>query len=321
MASLGLFLALCVSGTLGAKILESPPVTNFGDWGPWEHCLAGEYAVGFQLKTESWLGPLLDDTAINGIRLLCGKPGDEAYGGSHPVSSSVGQWGTWGAIFGCRGLVNGFQFRSEAAGQIDCSAANNMRAFCSASDNFVEGDGERFGTWTTPQHCETKQALCGIQSQLQPWQNERDDTSLNNMRTECCDVEDPAITCSPTDNLKFLIRCDNSLGSTPLNCVYTHKFGLSYAEVDSVTEAYESLGFKLEEAGYELKNNYGTNFPISPVTGYDWTNAPAGTWISETSGQGNVEVAPGDITEVYQIVGTCGIYSPATNGFKEVIAN
>jgi len=170
------------------------------------------------------------------------------------------------------------------------------------------------------QHCDPKQALCGIQVQVQPWQNERDDTSFNNLRTECCDVEDPAAICTPTDNLKFLIRCDNTQGSAPISCVYNYNFGISYDVIDSVSETYESLGFDLANAGHALKTSYG-NYGVSPVTGYNWTQAPAGTWLLETAGQGTVQVGPGHASEIYQIFGNCGIYGAATNSFKEVSSN
>jgi len=88
--------------------------------------------------------------------------------------------------------------------------------------------------------------------------------------------------------------------------------------VDSVSEAYESIGYILEDAGNALRLNYRENYGESPVTGYNWTNAPTGTWIKETTAQGTVEVNPGYIAEIFQVAGRCGIYAASTNSFKEV---
>jgi len=78
MFVLGLSVLSILAVGVSEKILESPQVSNFGDWGQWDRCPEGEYVVGFQLRTEAWLGPLLDDTALNGIYYYCEAPGEEA---------------------------------------------------------------------------------------------------------------------------------------------------------------------------------------------------------------------------------------------------
>jgi len=141
------------------------------------------------------------------------------------------------------------------------------------------------------------------------------------LKSECCDVDNPGSICKPSDELRFLIRCDNRNGSTPISCVYQYKSGLSYHTIDSATEAYESLGFNLENVGGALKENYYGNLGMSPITGYDWTGAPASTWNPELSSQGSLEVAPGWMSEVFQITGNCGLYAAKTDTFKEVLIN
>ncbi|EMP39285.1 Vitelline membrane outer layer protein 1 like protein [Chelonia mydas] len=69
-ATLGLVLVCCLWGAWAQTKIE---VTNGGIWGSWgeeETCPDKSFAIGFSLKVEL---PQLsgDDTALNGIRLLC----------------------------------------------------------------------------------------------------------------------------------------------------------------------------------------------------------------------------------------------------------
>jgi hypothetical protein len=51
IAILSLILVFSVSNC--SEMITSPPITNWGTWGPFHHCANGTVARGFQLKTES----------------------------------------------------------------------------------------------------------------------------------------------------------------------------------------------------------------------------------------------------------------------------
>ena len=148
-------------------ILSSPQVTNWGEWKEWEYCPEGSYVVGMQLKTEGSQGMFHDDTALNGVKLYCDVIGSRK--NDIAIASGTDEWGSFGREFFCEGIATGFQLRSEKSQSFmaDDTAANNLRLYCNQNDDFVEGDGLEFGDWTQAQQCLTKQAICGIQTQVE----------------------------------------------------------------------------------------------------------------------------------------------------------
>jgi hypothetical protein len=157
---------------LSEIVLENPEVTGWGSWGEMELCPEGTFASGIQLKVESDQGSSGDNTALNGIRLLCLRPGDDDFDRATAVTSSIGPWGSWGKPRYCdHGVLLGFQMNSQSYQESgDDTAANNVRIFCSnLKGGFLEGDGYNWGKWTEPQKCLSKQAICGIQTQIEPY--------------------------------------------------------------------------------------------------------------------------------------------------------
>lgn len=156
------------SGLTEDVILRSPEVTNFGGWHAWEYCPLGTYVVGMQLKTERYGGVFYDDTSLNGVKLYCA-----AVGYRHTnvtVKSGINVRGSFRNSFFCEGVATGFQLKSEAYQTVfaDDTAGNNLRFYCNNQGNkLIEGDGEGFGDWTRAQHCYNKQALCGVQTQVE----------------------------------------------------------------------------------------------------------------------------------------------------------
>jgi len=141
-------LSILLSAT--AQHIVSPPVTDWGDWGYFDNCPNGTAARGFQLKTEPFKGPLVDDTALNAIRFFCGNPLDP---NTRIITSALGSWGIWGNTYACGqdGFIVGFQLRVERPGLVqDETATNNARFICSNMEdpnNYIEGDGLNFGSW------------------------------------------------------------------------------------------------------------------------------------------------------------------------------
>lgn len=125
----------------------------------------------------------------NAIRLFCGEPLDE---GTIHVTSTEGTYGNWGGIFVCPqgSYINGFALRVETNGIDDETATNNVRFYCNNSpESYIEGDGLGFGIWRDSRRCAMTEALCALQTQVQEPQGLLiDDSSLNNIAAECCDV-------------------------------------------------------------------------------------------------------------------------------------
>lgn len=155
--------------------LESPRITDWGEWGEFDSCPENTFVRGMRLKTEPAQGPG-DDTALNGISFMCGVLGEPQkilHSLSRQIHSSTGKWGTWGASYECpESYAVGFQLRSEERqnGQDD-TAANNLRIFCSNSDpnnaNYLEGSGLSWGEWTDTRFCEYGSAICAIRTQVE----------------------------------------------------------------------------------------------------------------------------------------------------------
>jgi hypothetical protein len=145
-------------------------MTNTNFIFPLDHCPNGTFVRGFQLKTEPAKGALIDDTAGNAVRLYCGDPFDDT---TPTVISSEGDFGFWGSIFACPpgSYINGFALRVEQNGIDDETATNNIRFFCNTfPDDPIDGDGLAFGIWRETVKCSSTEALCALQTQVQPSQ-------------------------------------------------------------------------------------------------------------------------------------------------------
>ncbi|XP_064296465.1 vitelline membrane outer layer protein 1-like [Phalacrocorax carbo] len=172
-------------GGLGAG---TPPtiisVENGGPWGEWgepEFCSKGSHATGFQLKVDPYKGFFGDDTALNGIRLLCSDGGGP--------TSAEGPRGTWSAPQSCgpaQRLVS-FRLRVEAPrGPWDDTAANNLAVTC-RDGQVLEGQGASagaWGNWSLP--CPPGEGVCGLRTRVEPPQRHGDSTALNSVDFFCC---------------------------------------------------------------------------------------------------------------------------------------
>ncbi|XP_010222890.1 PREDICTED: vitelline membrane outer layer protein 1-like [Tinamus guttatus] len=155
----------CLRGTEARQFESILTVPNGGLWGTWgkPHFCPKGYAKGFELKVESKQGFWLfgDDTALNGIRLLCTD--------GTTIESSVGRWGTWTkAQFCTSNKIISFSLRVESQQYLlDDTAANNVIFLCSDGTQ-LEGhglSGGQYGPWS--ESCKSA-AVCGLQTKNWP---------------------------------------------------------------------------------------------------------------------------------------------------------
>ncbi|XP_077326867.1 vitelline membrane outer layer protein 1 homolog [Lithobates pipiens] len=160
-------------------------VENGGIWGDWGHtemCPAGTSARAFRLLVEPHQGRG-DDTALNGIQLLCAEPGSEDIKAT--ITSTKGNWGSWTEVQWCpSGDLISFSLKVEPAIDGDDTAANNIMFQCSCM-KILKGDGGSwgdYGTWS--EVCYT--GICGIKTRVERPQGRGDDTALNDVKFCCC---------------------------------------------------------------------------------------------------------------------------------------
>lgn len=164
------------------RVLQSPLLTDWGEWGRWENCPLGTFVIGMQLKVESKQQIIHDDTGLNGIRFICSSLLSNVFSANNKIDdypinnnyiestieSCVGPFGSWRSLYYCNnGVVIGFQLRSEPPqGKADDTAANNLRIICSDGE-IIQGEGTNWGYWTWNQKCPKRTAICALQTQVE----------------------------------------------------------------------------------------------------------------------------------------------------------
>ncbi|NXC38333.1 VMO1 protein, partial [Penelope pileata] len=122
-----------------------------------------------------------DDTALNGIRLLCNKQGI--------VTSSEGLWGEWLPAKDCGRTARIVSFRlrvEQPRGLRDDTAANDAEFACS-DGTVLEGGGGTRGSWGNwSGSCLPGLGVCGLRTLVEAPQRSRDDTGLNSAVPFCC---------------------------------------------------------------------------------------------------------------------------------------
>ena len=73
-----------------SAIIEPAWTQDWGSWGSWSKCPPAHFVEAVRVKVESYQGAFYDDSALNGIRLLCSN-GQELSSREGPD----GQWSSW----------------------------------------------------------------------------------------------------------------------------------------------------------------------------------------------------------------------------------
>jgi len=172
-------------------VVQIQPVANshWGEWGPESFCPDNSWAQGFKLKVESDQGDFGDDTALNGVKLLCYDSAGAFVG---EAASAYEQFGSWQAALYCssrQSFLTGIRLRSkDPSASLDETAANNVDMYCGDGTN-LPGGGMHWGEWTYAVSCPAATAVCGIKTKVQPYAGGLvDDTALNEVILMCCDL-------------------------------------------------------------------------------------------------------------------------------------
>ena len=169
----------------------------WGQWGEQDLCPPGEFAVGYALKSEGSQGSGNDndDTALNGIRLLCN--------GGTKVTSKFEKFGAWQSALRCttgKGAINGFKIKIEdkAGHDADDTGANQVNMACLGGSPLTGNGKTPWGTWSVMETCSGDKVVIGLTTRVEEELGEgvsgADDTALNGMQL-ICEYRCPSVFC------------------------------------------------------------------------------------------------------------------------------
>ncbi|KAK1896057.1 Vitelline membrane outer layer protein 1 [Dissostichus eleginoides] len=176
---------MAFNGRQYRSLLTVPNGERFGYWTWSEMCPEKFFAVGFSIRVES-NQYAADDTALNGIRLICAQDENRSFG--YSIESHTGYFGDWSPPQYCpMGMLTSFQIRVEPHQGLfgDDTAINNIKFRCS-SNPLLEGmglDWGKYGSWS--EECRDG-GICGIETKMEMYQYGLDDSTLNDVRFHCC---------------------------------------------------------------------------------------------------------------------------------------
>eukprot|EP01083_Nonionella_stella_P250763 865951_1 len=188
------------SDKVGSALTSSE--ANFvNSWSGWVYCNEGQWANTFNFKSESNQGKTGDDTAGNGVRLICERPGSST---EYPYETgSEKKWGNWYATNpdSCpQGTwLNGFRTNVEGnqGFWVDDTALNCVEMKCSDGTTLTPTHCNTWGSWqSTYTYCSSGY-ICGFQEKYETSGFADDETGLNAVQFRCCSFTD-APTPSPT---------------------------------------------------------------------------------------------------------------------------
>lgn len=186
-----------------------------GSWGSWRqeaYCNHGSWAVGYEMRVESSQGGGLsgnnDDTALNSVRLFCRNPTTSA---TEWISSYDGLFGSWRGSASCASghyLVGGRMRMEGSQGGDDDTAANSFTGVCSNALDLQAPGGMSWGSWGSYRFCPINTAVCGLEAKFESSQGGGDDTALNGIELQCCNlpgcsaVANDGVCSAPCENYR-----------------------------------------------------------------------------------------------------------------------
>lgn len=238
-----IYLEKSISSREVVQRLQSPRVTNWGQWGKLDFCPPNSWVSGMNLKTQAQQGWTRDDTGLNGIQLQCYTKDWNHYG---TISSLTGSSGNYGNVKHCpKGFATGYQLRSEhnQGGVRDDAGAVDFKLRCVNFDgttSYVINDQKSppWGTWTPEQNCPPRTAVCAMATQIE-LNGGKDSTSLNNVDLACCKIPDPAETCKLEMKWQTLTECTKA----GKGCETNFTTGFVENKYHKLSNYYKKLGF------------------------------------------------------------------------------
>jgi hypothetical protein len=168
--------------------IHAPDGGPWGEWGPWQHCPSNSYADAFRIRVQPPQGSG-DDTALNGIQLLCRDRFTTDL--TATIASSQGTLGDWSHVSVCvDGLLAAYRLKVETPMAGDNTAANSLMMACRSLAGAVTWQVPSlqgpWGTWRPAASAPSNTAICGIQTRVEPRQSLLDNTALNDVRFAYC---------------------------------------------------------------------------------------------------------------------------------------
>ncbi|CAG2236366.1 unnamed protein product [Mytilus edulis] len=177
-------------------VTQTLSVTNGGAFGVWksaEFCTIGHYAIGFRMKIEGYHE---DRSELNAIEIICGNRGGERCGDT--ASSGQQVWGYWTGEALCppKTFLTAYSLQVHPySASYDSTGANYLRFRCRyfkdefdvVDLSYPPGIGRygTYGEWSDS--CSVNSAICGLQTKIEAYQGQLDNTALNDVKFFCCE--------------------------------------------------------------------------------------------------------------------------------------
>ena len=142
-----------------SRIIDLPcsgcDIDSDSDWGSWDDCSSGRYAIGIESKLDHSTGWLYDDEGLTGVRIKCSD-------GSLKYSSQTSA-GTWQGMRTTSSALTGGELKYKDKGL----GATGIRAPTCDSHETLEPDSMwNEGSWKGLRRCPANTVVAGIKTRI-----------------------------------------------------------------------------------------------------------------------------------------------------------
>ena len=184
------------SGPVYSEVLTVSNGYLSGNWDDYDSCPTGSLAKGFQLKTQSYQGSFVDDSAVTVVKFFCRNPQDpytdvaEIYS----INANTGSYGSFEAEVFCdvEQWIVGFRLKVQPWVNGDNSAVNNLEVYCRElatgsltirAGQGISLSGASWGGWSST--CPDGTAVCAQQTRYD--RNWSDNKGVTDLNMKCCE--------------------------------------------------------------------------------------------------------------------------------------